>query len=70
MAKNFDVTIAKMYKVQNYFVDFNNIESESIDDLTSFGFYEIYHCCFKNKSDLNMASTHLEDSDLFSQTNA
>ena len=44
-AKNFDVTIAKMYKVDinpaYYFVDFNNIESESIDDLTSFGFFDI-----------------------------
>tara|TARA_B100001758_G_scaffold189270_1_gene166137 strand:- start:580 stop:1050 length:471 start_codon:yes stop_codon:yes gene_type:complete len=44
-AKNFDITIAKMYKVNSspayYFVDFNNIESESIDDLTSFGFYDI-----------------------------
>ena len=44
-AKNFDVTIAKMYKVDTnpayYFVDFNNIESEIIDDLTSFGFFDI-----------------------------
>ena len=44
-AKNFDVTIAKMYKVDikpaYYFVDFYNIESESIDDLTSFGFYDV-----------------------------
>ena len=64
-AKNFDITIAKMYKVNiepaYYFIDFNNIESENIDDMTSFGFFDIDGAFeklyenvvdgFKNKSD-------------------
>ena len=44
-AKNFDITIAKMYKVNiepaYYFIDFNNIESDNIDDMTSFGFFDV-----------------------------
>ena len=45
VAKNFDITIAAMYKTNDiptyYFIDFNNIESGTVEDMTSFGFYDV-----------------------------
>jgi hypothetical protein len=68
VAKTFDVTLAKLYKLKGspdyYFMDFNNMEGVSIEEMTSFGFYDqdgafnlLYNAIingFKNKSDFVM----------------
>jgi len=76
-AKAFDVTLAKLYKLTGspdyYFMDFNNMEGASIEEMTSFGFYDrdgafelLYNTIvdgFRNKSDfisLNVGSGTLK----------